>query len=159
MQMRLCTQRKRPYRATAKGSMTANSSSIDRIEETAYTGLLPNTRTNSTIAKCFDRAKCFDSPAHAGSPIRGISRRSRALDYQNPSVIRRIAQECRVNNEAAEAIFGETKTFLWESAQGRKPTNPTKLVDEGWHAFILHTKDYADYCTQYLGRFIHHVPE
>lgn len=35
---------------------------------------------------------------------------------------------------------------------------PTREVDEGWHALILHTHLYARLCRQ-LGRFVHHFPE
>jgi hypothetical protein len=31
-------------------------------------------------------------------------------------------------------------------------------VDEVWHAFILFTRDYADFCQRAFGTFIHHVP-
>jgi hypothetical protein len=31
-------------------------------------------------------------------------------------------------------------------------------VDKGWHAFILHTNDYAEFCQRVGGRFIHHRP-
>jgi hypothetical protein len=31
-------------------------------------------------------------------------------------------------------------------------------VDEVWHAFILFTKDYAEFCRSVFGEFIHHVP-
>ena len=36
---------------------------------------------------------------------------------------------------------------------------PSRQVDKGWHAFLLHTADYAEFCQQVAGRFIHHVPE
>lgn len=32
------------------------------------------------------------------------------------------------------------------------------VVDDVWHEFILHTKEYAKFCEQYLGFFLHHVP-
>lgn len=35
---------------------------------------------------------------------------------------------------------------------------PSELVDHGWHAFILHTREYAAFCEKIAGRFIHHVP-
>ncbi|WP_432006270.1 glycine-rich domain-containing protein [Streptomyces parvus] len=35
---------------------------------------------------------------------------------------------------------------------------PSKVVDEGWHALILHTALYAKLCKG-LGRFVHHYPE
>jgi hypothetical protein len=31
-------------------------------------------------------------------------------------------------------------------------------VDEVWHAHILYTRDYAQFCDQIAGRFIHHQP-
>ena len=31
-------------------------------------------------------------------------------------------------------------------------------IDVVWHAFILHTKEYAAFCQQFLGRFVHHMP-
>ncbi|MFE5967143.1 glycine-rich domain-containing protein [Streptomyces sp. NPDC056463] len=35
---------------------------------------------------------------------------------------------------------------------------PTREVDEGWHALILHTHLYATLCSR-LGRTVHHYPE
>lgn len=35
---------------------------------------------------------------------------------------------------------------------------PTREVDEGWHALILHTHLYATLCSS-LGRTVHHYPE
>lgn len=35
---------------------------------------------------------------------------------------------------------------------------PSRVVDEGWHALILHTALYAQMCEQ-LGGFVHHYPE
>lgn len=35
---------------------------------------------------------------------------------------------------------------------------PSRVVDEGWHALILHTGLYQSLCAR-LGGFIHHVPE
>ena len=35
---------------------------------------------------------------------------------------------------------------------------PSKVVDAYWHAFILDTRGYADWCDRTLGRFLHHVP-
>jgi hypothetical protein len=36
--------------------------------------------------------------------------------------------------------------------------SPSETVDTGWHAFILHTADYAEFCQRIAGRFIHHRP-
>ncbi|MGI5261128.1 glycine-rich domain-containing protein [Streptomyces angustmyceticus] len=34
---------------------------------------------------------------------------------------------------------------------------PSRVVDEGWHALILHTKVYEELCAS-LGDFVHHYP-
>jgi hypothetical protein len=35
---------------------------------------------------------------------------------------------------------------------------PSKEVDELWHMFILFTKDYREFCQNYIGQFLDHVP-
>ncbi|WP_432153422.1 glycine-rich domain-containing protein [Streptomyces tricolor] len=37
---------------------------------------------------------------------------------------------------------------------------PSRIVDEGWHALILHTAMYAELCVRLggPGRFVHHTP-
>ncbi len=30
------------------------------------------------------------------------------------------------------------------------------ILDEMWHTFILFTNDYADFCNQFFGHYIHH---
>jgi len=30
--------------------------------------------------------------------------------------------------------------------------------DEFWHTFLMHTKDYQDFCNRHFGKFIHHIP-
>lgn len=37
------------------------------------------------------------------------------------------------------------------------PLAPSRVVDEGWHALILHTRLYAALCNRF-GLFIHHSP-
>ncbi|GHA75607.1 hypothetical protein GCM10010305_17890 [Streptomyces termitum] len=59
----------------------------------------------------------------------------------------------------AERIVVEALKFV--SAAVAFPTArivPSKVVDEGWHALILHTALYAELCKK-LGRFVHHYPE
>ncbi|MGP3772734.1 hypothetical protein ACTWJ8_18100 [Streptomyces sp. SDT5-1] len=34
---------------------------------------------------------------------------------------------------------------------------PSRIVDEGWHALLLHSAPYADMCAR-LGGFVHHYP-
>ncbi|MFE2409422.1 glycine-rich domain-containing protein [Kitasatospora sp. NPDC059408] len=62
-------------------------------------------------------------------------------------------------DDAAERIVTEALKFV---ATARTfPTvriTPSTVVDEGWHALILHTRRYADLCAR-LGGFVHHYPE
>ncbi|MFJ6212530.1 glycine-rich domain-containing protein [Streptomyces sp. NPDC092296] len=60
---------------------------------------------------------------------------------------------------AAERIVVEALKFIDAAAQF--PTvkiTPSHVVDEGWHALILHTNLYENLCKS-LGRFVHHWPE
>lgn len=35
---------------------------------------------------------------------------------------------------------------------------PSQVADDLWHEFILHTRDYHDFCTQAFGSYLHHTP-
>jgi len=43
-------------------------------------------------------------------------------------------------------------------SDGKYVAMPSKAVDAYWHALILDTKRYAEWCERTLGRFLHHVP-
>jgi hypothetical protein len=61
--------------------------------------------------------------------------------------------------DTAERIIEQALAFLLACA--RYPDghlSPSGMVDAGWHAFILHTADYAEFCDRIAGRFIHHRP-
>ncbi|MFD4858401.1 glycine-rich domain-containing protein [Streptomyces atratus] len=68
------------------------------------------------------------------------------------------------NNEdmeplVAERITDEALKFIVACVESPKePLRPSRIVDEGWHALILHTRIYQHLC-QRLGLFVHHVPE
>lgn len=75
-----------------------------------------------------------------------------------------VAATVRTNNpgmaqDLAERITAEALKFLAMIGHFKnRRVAPSRVVDEGWHALILHTRLYADLCTQ-LGGFIHHYPE
>ncbi|MFP8905435.1 glycine-rich domain-containing protein [Streptomyces atacamensis] len=59
----------------------------------------------------------------------------------------------------AEQVVEEALKFVATAAQFRRVViAPSRVVDEGWHALILHTSTYADLC-EGLGGMIHHHPE
>jgi hypothetical protein len=59
----------------------------------------------------------------------------------------------------AERIMNETLGFLQFCATSPvQGFAPSELVDIGWHTFILYTREYAAFCEEIAGRFIHHAP-
>lgn len=59
----------------------------------------------------------------------------------------------------AGRVVDQTLGFLRLVAESPGESfSPSAMVDKGWHAFILYTKDYAQYCDKAAGRFIHHNP-
>ena len=74
-------------------------------------------------------------------------------------LVQRVAEEHDHELSMAARIVDQALAFLGTSAthQGR-PLSPSEIVDPGWHEFILHTVDYAAFCEQMAGRFLHHVP-
>lgn len=55
--------------------------------------------------------------------------------------------------KAAEYFFSVCK-----KNKGKMIPMPSEVVDEIWHLFILCTKDYQNFCKQYMGYFLHHTP-
>lgn len=48
--------------------------------------------------------------------------------------------------------------ILCAQARGRFVSMPSQVADDAWHAFILHTRYYQDFCSKAFGRFLHHTP-
>ncbi|WP_343286226.1 hypothetical protein [Streptomyces sp. AM 4-1-1] len=64
-----------------------------------------------------------------------------------------------MDQPTAERIVAEALKFVDAAARFRTvKIAPSKVVDEGWHALILHTALYAKLC-EGLGHFVHHYPE
>ncbi|MFE2382798.1 glycine-rich domain-containing protein [Streptomyces misionensis] len=82
----------------------------------------------------------------------------------SPEVTGRLARRIttdhpEISETTARRIVGQAAAFI--AASGQQPGQslaPSKLVDYGWHAFILHTVDYAAFCQRVAGGFVHHVP-
>lgn len=95
------------------------------------------------------------------------------LKYRNERVVLSFLRGSALSRERAERLFLETLKWLWlcrvhelEASRGAIdgiPHHlaiypPMKLIDEMWHAFILCTAEYDEFCSRYLGSFIHHEP-
>ncbi|PPS89555.1 hypothetical protein [Streptomyces sp. MH60] len=92
--------------------------------------------------------------------------KSSALDLLTPDEANSVASlVIRDNPEITDlalalSIVDEALKFV--AAAAKHPADPavrpSRRVDMGWHALILHTTIYVKLC-QGLGRFVHHVPE
>jgi len=78
--------------------------------------------------------------------------------YKNPEVVKRIQSEFSLTTQEASALFEDTKLFLYLSTVSKQAISPTGNIDKGWHTFLMFTKDYAHFCYDCLGHFVHHVP-
>lgn len=71
-------------------------------------------------------------------------------------ITRRMMKEHQFSEEVANAILDETLVFL--NACQLASISPSPLVDIGWHTFLLYTREYASYCQDAFGHFVHHNP-
>lgn len=70
-----------------------------------------------------------------------------------------IVKHERIERPTAERIMADSLAFLKACADHpRAALSPSKAVDIGWHTFILHTREYAEFCQRVAGRFIQHRP-
>lgn len=79
-------------------------------------------------------------------------------DSWRDSLTARLMREGQ-SRERAERSLDAAVTFLRECAATDEPLVPSPLADAGWHAMLLYTREYAAFCNQLAGRFIHHVPD
>lgn len=84
-----------------------------------------------------------------------------ALDYEAPFVIEKLKRQRIVEDDlGGQALFLEVKRYLALSALARDQRFPmiSSRVDQAWHEFVLFTLQYTQYCSRYLGMFMHHAP-
>ncbi|WP_435242919.1 glycine-rich domain-containing protein [Streptomyces cucumeris] len=63
-----------------------------------------------------------------------------------------------LTEDLAGRIVDEAVKFVAAAAGSPEPLAPSRVVDEGWHALILHTRTYRQLCDK-VGTFVHHVPQ
>lgn len=91
----------------------------------------------------------------------------KVLCYRHPAVVRRYAKEHHTTIREAERIFREMLKWLYlcyrsnsggHSGLALVMTPEIEKIDWMWHTFILFTCDYADFCEEHFGFFVHHTP-
>ncbi len=107
--------------------------------------------------------------------MKKLPRLDELLQYKNTLVIKRFSILFPQFKQDAEKIFEDMLSYLWlckkfELDKSQCKDSPElnftcvmhkemEIIDEMWHAFILVTVDYANFCEQYFGEFLHHLPE
>ncbi len=82
-----------------------------------------------------------------------------ALSFENPDIVTKFCEEHSIDEITGNQYFQEVKKFLYLCANTTDRLAPSAELDKIWHTFILFTKEYRQYCQQFLGKFIDHVPE
>jgi hypothetical protein len=89
------------------------------------------------------------------------------LSYRHPAVVARYIKDFGGDQGAAEDLFQELTRWLYLCARAARTRDRSVTIsmypeilriDDMWHTFILHTRDYAEFCHRYFGHFIHHDP-
>ncbi len=89
------------------------------------------------------------------------------LAYQHVHVVDKFLEAFAIPRPEAELLFDDVKRWLWlarkrrleRSRQAALHVPPClSLLDEMWHTFVLFTYEYASFCDEYLGAFVHHAP-
>ncbi|MVO83973.1 hypothetical protein GPA10_04120 [Streptomyces sp. p1417] len=75
------------------------------------------------------------------------------------SIAHLVRHQSKHPQDRAEAITDQALAFVATAAQAGVSMMPSDDVDDGLHAFILHTRAYDTFCQKFAGRFLHHNPE
>ncbi|MGW6786303.1 MULTISPECIES: glycine-rich domain-containing protein [unclassified Streptomyces] len=94
-----------------------------------------------------------------GSPV--ASRHGR--DLVSPGLFERLAAFCAdeygLERVVADRVMDQAIAFVYVlGSQKAFDLAPSERVDPGWHSFMLHTQEYAAWCQEQFGFFVHHSP-
>ena len=73
-------------------------------------------------------------------------------------VVGRLTKREGMDETLARRILPEYKRYMKLRKISREVLSPSVPVDEFWHAHVLYTEQYAEFCQRNFGKFIHHRP-
>lgn len=82
----------------------------------------------------------------------------RMIGYDNQLFLNKLRGDLELSEDGARLLFQDVKRFLALCSSAPFSLAPPRRIDEAWHQFILLTKDYAAFCAEYCGDFVHHQP-
>ncbi|MFF3007032.1 glycine-rich domain-containing protein [Kitasatospora sp. NPDC057940] len=75
-------------------------------------------------------------------------------------LVHRVVDDQDMEPQLAVRVVDQALAFLGTcAASPGAQLSPSRLVDHGWHAFLMYTGEYAGFCDRVAGRFLHHNPE
>ncbi|MEV7026099.1 hypothetical protein [Kitasatospora sp. NPDC093558] len=75
-------------------------------------------------------------------------------------LVHRVVHEKDMEAQLAVRVVDQALAFLGAcAANPGTRLSPSRLVDHGWHTFLMYTREYAGFCDRVAGRFLHHSPE
>jgi len=80
------------------------------------------------------------------------------MSYDNEAVIIRFAEDQEIPLDESRRIFYGLKQYLAVCVFTGGKRSPAKIIDECWHTFLLHCKDYRAFCDEFLRGFVDHDP-
>jgi hypothetical protein len=82
------------------------------------------------------------------------------FNYEAPFLIEKLVAAGVVRSEEqARQLVLELQKYFWLSRRSGAPLPMSSaLVDAAWHQFVLFTREYAEFCREHLGAFLHHGP-
>lgn len=94
------------------------------------------------------------------------SRRSSQLSYiENYKFPRKVAIRVKeeyphLSDDDVTIVLDALRDYFSMCQTGKKQmvSMPSQVVDVAWHEFILFTRNYKEFCTKAIGRFLHHTP-
>ena len=124
-----------------------------------------NTRQLALNATCDDPNYRPPTERQLGRIVRqdeltekGAAHLAAIMAYENEAVVIRFAEDQQVDLDTARRIFHGLKQFLAVYIFNGGKRTPAKIVDECWHTFLLHSRDYVAFCDAFMRGYVHHDP-
>lgn len=80
------------------------------------------------------------------------------MEWRDDDMVRRYCEDHNASQADGEACFEAFKQFMVLCGMSSSVRAPSEAVDDMWHTALLFTRAYRDFCEDYLGAFVHHLP-
>lgn len=95
--------------------------------------------------------------------LKRIPQLSELVAYKNTRLLQYFCHhQAEITQEKAGQFLADLMAWLWLHAYRSRLSKatflfgPLLILDELWHAFILHTRDYHHFCLEFFGEYVHH---